>query len=166
MCYYNNGEEFDKIYNKYYNYIFRCCYSILKNTSDSEEVTQTTFAKLVSQRKNFENEENVKAWLIKVAKNQSINMTKSWWKSKRKDADIAQIKVTYKSKDAKYDELHNKISILPSKYKEPLLMHYFQGYDLKSISNKLHINENTVKTNIKRGKEKIKKFYFKEGGNK
>ena len=41
-------------------------------------------------------------------------------------------------------------------------MYYSQGYTASEISSILNINENTVRTKLKRGKEKIRNNYNNE----
>ena len=39
------------------------------------------------------------------------------------------------------------------------MMHFSDGYTTKEISKKLHINENTIRTKIKRFRERVKEEY-------
>lgn len=56
------------IVEKYSDMILRIAYQNLKNKSDSEDVTQDTFMKLIKQS-TFRDEAYMKAWLIKVTIN-------------------------------------------------------------------------------------------------
>ena len=68
-------EDFIKFYKKYYNDVFRLAYSYTLNSQDSEDICQRTFTKFYKylKRNNFE-EEKVKAFLFKVAINDSKNI--------------------------------------------------------------------------------------------
>lgn len=46
---------------------------------------------------------------------------------------------------------------LPQKYKNILYLHYYEGYKINEIAHILHINENTVKSRLKRGRQLLKK---------
>ena len=46
---------------------------------------------------------------------------------------------------------------LPRKYKNVLYLHYYEGYKTFEIAEMLNMNENTVKSHLKRGRELLKK---------
>ena len=47
---------------------------------------------------------------------------------------------------------------LKENYRRPLYLFYYEDYSIKEIAALLHIPENTVKTNLKRGREQVKKL--------
>lgn len=154
MRFSNNDVLFSEYYEKYANYIYKIGYMYLKNSHDAEEAVQHAFSKLYTYKKEFDTEEHVKAWLIRVTSNYCKNELKHWWKIKREDFDITNV-ITYNRENDKTD-IKNKVMNLPEKYKLPIVLFYYDGYDIKTISSIINKNENTVKTLLKRGKEKLK----------
>ncbi|MGL5313024.1 MAG: RNA polymerase sigma factor, partial [Peptostreptococcaceae bacterium] len=59
-------------------------------------------------------------------------------------------------------DLYNAIDILEEKFKTPIILQYFQDMTIKEIAQILESNENTIKTYIRRGKQKLYKI-LKEG---
>ena len=57
---------------------------------------------------------------------------------------------------AKHEEMKRmldaSLGLLDPKYREPLVLYYFEDLDLKSISQVLHIPVSTIATRIKKGK--------------
>ena len=47
----------------------------------------------------------------------------------------------------------------PQKYRDVLYLYYIEQYRVKEIAEILKLNENTVKTRLKRGREALKKIY-------
>ena len=45
---------------------------------------------------------------------------------------------------------------LPIKYREVLILHYYDDYKIREIAELLQMSENTVKTRLVRGREKLK----------
>lgn len=45
---------------------------------------------------------------------------------------------------------------LPTRYKNILYLYYYEGYKINEIASMLHIKENTVKSRLKRGRNKLK----------
>jgi len=65
--------------------VYRVAYSYVKNRSDAEDITQEVFLKLYRAEDKFVSDENVKAWLIRVAINMSKNSLSSFWCKHKSD---------------------------------------------------------------------------------
>ena len=63
------NQNFQNIYDRQVDTVYRVCYSFMKNHADAEDLTQETFLKLLSSGKQFENVRHEKAWLIVTASN-------------------------------------------------------------------------------------------------
>ena len=61
--------EFDELYQSYFKDIYRYVYSLSKNESISEEITQETFYKALRSINSFDGEKDIRAWLFTIAKN-------------------------------------------------------------------------------------------------
>lgn len=53
-------------------------------------------------------------------------------------------------------QLANSIMQLPLKYREIILLFYYEELSIQEISELINMNENTVKTRLNRGREKLK----------
>ena len=67
---------------KYKDNLFAVAFNVCKSPEDAEDIVQDTFVAYHTSRKDFENEEHVKAWLIRVAINRAINVNRSFWRKK------------------------------------------------------------------------------------
>ena len=56
-------------------------------------------------------------------------------------------------------DIQNALKILKENEKVAILLHYDKGYSHNEIAKIMDIPLGTVKTNILRGKEKLKKYY-------
>ena len=52
---------------------------ICRNQQDAEDVVQDTFIQYHTYKKEFDTEEHIRAWLIRVAINKAKNITRSFW---------------------------------------------------------------------------------------
>ena len=84
---FRTDEEITRVYNKFVDTVYRVCFMMLKNADETEDAVQNVFIKYINCGTAFESDENVKAWLIVVAKNECKNMLKHWFRSKRTDID-------------------------------------------------------------------------------
>lgn len=62
-------------------------------------------------------------------------------------------------------QLLNQVLSLPMKYREVIILFYFEEFSVNEIADSLSINQNTVRTRLNRGKGKLKNIIqSKRGG--
>ena len=59
------------------------------------------------------------------------------------------------------DDMMWAVLQLPEKYRNFLYLFYYEDYSIKEIAQSLEMPENTVKTNLKRGRQALKEFLEK-----
>ena len=128
---------------------------ILKNAFDAEDAVQSVFLKLLNTPLTFTDHEHEKAWLIKTSGNFCKDMLKSWWKRKRVDIETLP-DIASKDEDTLTDDVVAKLFALPEKYRIVLHLYYFEEYSVKEISELLNVNESTIRSQMQRGREKLK----------
>ena len=62
-------EEFEEIYKKYFDTLYRISFLHMKNDADALDVVQDVFVKVLSGKVTFLGEEQLKAWLLVTASN-------------------------------------------------------------------------------------------------
>ena len=55
----------------YQDNLFAVAFNICQNTQDAEDVIQDTFVQYYTTKKEFDSEEHIRAWLIRVAVNKA-----------------------------------------------------------------------------------------------
>ena len=73
-------ERFAYLAEKYIDTVFRVAFSYLKSREDADDVTQEVFMKLYSVNTEFESEEHIRNWLIRVTINQCRRQFRSPWR--------------------------------------------------------------------------------------
>ena len=150
----SSPNDIDEIYTKNMEMVYRICFMILKNSADAEDAVQAVFIKLIQSKPIFTDTEHQKAWLIVTAQNTCKNNIKSWWNRIKVSFDDTlehQLQTEMHTQDTVEDVLR-----LPSKYKLPIYLHYYEGYSSKEIADMLNINESTLRSRLKVGREKLK----------
>ena len=66
---------FEGAVERYGDTVFRLAYSYLKNRADAEDVMQETLLKLYLERKPFRSPEHERYWVVRVAVNESKNLS-------------------------------------------------------------------------------------------
>ncbi len=145
-------ELFSEIYHKYVDTIFRISFSFLKNEDDAKDAVQEVFIKLLNSKKEYENEEHLKAWLIVTTSNYCKNIVSSWWWKRKNIEENA----AYREGTAGEDELLSLVLELPDKYKIPVYLYYYEGYNSREISRIWGKPESTIRTYLQKAKKLLK----------
>ena len=64
----------------YQNNLFTAAFNICQNQMDAEDAVQETFVQYYTSRKEFENEQHIRAWLLRVVINKAKNINRTFWK--------------------------------------------------------------------------------------
>lgn len=110
--------EYERIFNKYGDVLYRVVYCYCKNKADSEDVLQNVFLKLYLSDIDFDGEEHIKNWLFKAAVNNALNIRKSRWHS------FQEIPENYEMKTKEQSGVYEAIMRLPDKYRIVILLFF------------------------------------------
>lgn len=159
------GMSYEEVIEKYSDYITRMCVVWTQNEEAAKDCFQNTFIKLYKCSKTFNDSEHLKAWLLRVARNECNDYHKSFW-NKNVSVGLDKEKLENVHKDSgnsmrelQYDSdteiLINALRRIPLKYREILVLYYYQEYTTKEISDILQLSVNTVKSRLRRVREKL-----------
>lgn len=148
------GLTYEQVVTKYKQTVGAVCVMRLKNYADAEDCFQNTFFKLYRSSPDFNDENHLKAWLIRVAINECnkyIRKNKPFVSLEKTNADVVYFPID------KCD-MSWALFKLDEKYREVLYLFYAEDYKISEIAQILNKNENSVKTLLRRGKEKLKQI--------
>jgi len=146
------------ILDEYGNSILRLAYSYLHNMSDAEDILQDTLFQYMRKAPKFENGEHEKAWLLRVAANLSKNKIK--YNKIRETDELMEELIAEKEEDLSF--VWEAVKALPEKYREVIHLFYQEGLSTREISEVLKRKESTVRSDLLRGRDKLKNI-LKEG---
>ena len=143
-----------RILNLYENDILRMAYSSLHNMEDAEDMVQDTV--ICYWQKPPENMDMAKekAWLLTVASNLSKNKIR--YKKLRKTDELLDTFAQEEREDLSF--VWEAVKSLPVKYREAVHLFYYEGYPTRDIAQILHRNESSVRSDLRRGREQLKKI--------
>jgi RNA polymerase sigma-70 factor (ECF subfamily) len=149
------AQEFEEIYHKYKQSLYRIAYTYVRNESDAEDILQDVFTTRLYYKKAFESEEHEKRWLIRVTVNTSKNYLNVFWRKKKVYMeDLESMAIGQNNIETK--EVLEAVLSLPQKCKAPMYLHYYEGYTCKEIGEILGCKESTIKMRLKKGRELLK----------
>jgi RNA polymerase sigma-70 factor (ECF subfamily) len=143
---------------------------IYVSKEDAEDILQEVFLKVYKNINGYNSKYKFSSWIYRIAHNQAVSFLR-----KKKDVEIVQDKDIFDNipsdvdiehefmQDLKSTEIENLLSKLDRKYRDVLVLRYFEEMEYNEISEILHIPSGTVASLINRGKEKFKLLIEKHG---
>ena len=147
----------------YGDQITKLAYSYLKDWNQAQDVAQDV---LLSCYKNYENRSQItsyKAWIYRVTINRSKDILKSSFLKKvvLNNSLVKLIHAVDHSPEAtvlqneENKQLIEAVFALPIEYREVVLLYYYEELDSKEISEIIRISENTVRTRLRRARDRL-----------
>ena len=152
----------EDIYRRNIDTVYATAFLHLKNKSDAEDAAQTVFMKYLAASPDFTDENHEKAWFILTTRNHCRNMLKHWWNRLKTDTENEESCVSAFAGE-KDGDLTEMLMTLPEKYRELIYFYYYEEYSVKEISHITGKNESTIRTQLARAREKLKKKLERKG---
>lgn len=147
-------EAFSELIKYYQKDLYNIAKCKLHNEDDICDAVQETILNAYNHITTLINPYKFKSWLIKILINEC---NKIYLKYKNNCLEINdELDLFAKDISNSNIEFLDLINKLNSDEKEIFILYYKEGYNTKEISKILNINQNTVRSKISRGKEKIK----------
>ena len=147
----------ETIVRTYADMVYKIAYRYVANPTDADDVFSETFLTYFKKERTFHDEEHRKAWLIRVTINCAKDMLKSKSPWEELNDSVAEEDSPALSPEEHLD-LHAAIQQLRLEYREAICLYYLEGLSVQDIAAVLGRSENTVKTHLARGREKLRKF--------
>ena len=152
------GRTAQRLLEEYGNAILRMAYSYLHNMADAEEILQDTLMKYLQAAPALASAAHEKAWLLRVAANLSKNRIDY---NRLRDADeLSDTLAAEEREDRSF--LWEAVKELPQNYRAAIHLYYHEGYSTAEIAQILNRRESSVRSDLRRGRERLKAI-LKEG---
>lgn len=156
-------EEMKTILDSHGEYLIRLAYFYVKDWATAEDIMQDVFISYYRKSAQFDHRASLKTYLSKITVNKCHDHLRSW-KNRRSlfSNSLGGLISNTKSPEETYvqhteqSNLTNKILELPVKYREVILLFYYQEFTSKEISEMVGCSENTVKTRLRRAKDLLR----------
>ena len=145
-------QEVSAAVEKYADMLKRICTLYLKNPADVEDALQEVFLKFFLNAGSLTGEEHQKAWLCRVAFNRCKDMVKSFWR--KNVVSIEEMEIPCETPEE--GELMQAVLQLPLLDRQLIYLHYYEGYTAPEIADILQKNLNTVYSQLRRAKQRLK----------
>ena len=165
QCKQNDRKAQLRLYNQYCDGMYIVANRFVKNSMEAEDIVQESFIKAFKKLDQYKAEVTFGAWLKRIVVNTSIDSLKAK-KQRLMELEEVHLKVVdAKTEDdwmfedsISIDDIKSAIESLPDKYKYVVMLYLIEGYDHQEISEILHISEVASRTQLSRGKVKLKEL--------
>ena len=148
------GLSYEQAVRRYADCVTKVCSVHLDNAADAEDCFQNTFIKLYTKSPEFNDEEHLKAWLLRVAINECKSCTRS---NRRRNAAPQPENFAPSTEDA--CDISWALNLVEFRYRQVLYLYYCERYKIDEIASILGKNKNTVKSMLSRGRDRLRMIY-------
>lgn len=143
----NTEDLFDRMVLEYQLPLKRLCFMYLRDMSLAEDAVQETFLKVYKSLRQFRDDCSMKTWIMKIGVNTCKDMLRSAWfrhHDRRVTPDDLHIAAGDDSRDEEAEALGQAILKLPVRYKDVILLYYYQDMNQAEIADILRTSVSTV----------------------
>lgn len=155
----NTEEIFSRLVSQYQEQLLHMCAAYLRDRSAAEDAVQETFLKAYRALPGFRGECSEKTWLMRIAMNTCRDMTRSAWfrhVDRKITPEVLQLPAEQKDQDDEKEDLVQAIQKLPGKYKDALLLYYYQDMSQEEVAQALNTSPSMISKRLKHAREKLR----------
>jgi RNA polymerase sigma-70 factor (ECF subfamily) len=161
---FHNKRAFDQLVRKYQSPVRRFFLNqTLGDEMLSDDLAQDTFIKAYVNITKFKGMSSFSTWLMRIAYNVFYDHVRASRPTEDIDTSKAVASKTASGSDSLKMDIYAALALLKPDERSCITMQLIDGYPIDQISKITGIPENTVKSHLKRGKEKMAN-YLKENG--
>lgn len=138
----------------YQQNLFAAAFSVCRSVQDAEDAVQDTFLQYHTIPKEFENQQHIKAWLLRVVINRAKNIAASFWR--RNTMPLEEYLLSLPFQEPEDRSLMEAVLALPEKYRTVIHLFYYEDYSVRDIGSILRLTQAAVKTRLSRGRKLLK----------
>ena len=165
----NQPELYGEIIRRYQEKLTRYVRRFTPSEALREDILQEVFIKAYRNLNDFDVTRSFSSWIYRITHNESINHLKKasrepliideWeWEVPDERLDLG-IQIDQKDRG---ENVRQALQKLKEKYREPLILYFFEDKSYEEISDILRLPRNTVGTLISRGKAQLKSVLEKK----
>ncbi len=133
---------------------YRYAYPVLLSKQDAEDAVSETILKAFEHLNDLKHIHKMKSWMFQILANTCKTSL-----SKRKTISNDRYENVQDTQNREeYMDLYSCICSMEPKFREVVILYYFDELKTREIAKILNISEGTVKSRLSRAREKLKKY--------
>ena len=139
----------------YRDRLFAAAFQVCGNAADAEDAAQESLLRYHTSEKQFESEQHIRAWLLRVSINCAKNLSRSFFR--RNTVPLETYMETLEFDSGESREIFRAVMNLPEKYRVVIHLYYYEDYTVAEIGKILGLTQSNVKARLSRGRQLLKK---------
>ena len=139
----------------YRDRLFAAAFQVCGNAADAEDAAQEALLRYHISEKQFESEQHIRAWLLRVAINCAKNVSRSFFRRNTVPLEDYMDSLEFDSGESR--EIFREVMNLPETYRLVIHLYYYEDYTVTEIGRILGLTESNVKVRLSRGRQLLKK---------
>ena len=140
----------ETVIEKYKQNLYAAAFSVCRSPEDSEDAVQDAFIKYHTSVKEFETEEHLRAWLIRITVNRAKDIASSY--RRRNSVPLEEYTASVPFETREESELFTAVMSIREKYRTVIHLFYYEDYTVAEIADILHLTQSNVKVRLNRGR--------------
>ena len=140
----------EELVNTYETTLYRAALAILGDAHEAEDAVQDTFLRALRAWPGFRGDCAVETWLVRIAINVCKRQLRSPWRLLRAPQESLD-SLRMEGPEPPDDTLVRAIQALPPKYREGIILYYYQEWKAWEIAQRLHVPVSTVTVRLRSG---------------
>ena len=161
---FRNKKAFDQLVRKYQSPVRRFFLNqTLGDEQLSDDLAQETFIKAYVNITKFRGMASFSTWLMRIAYNVFYDEVRSRKQTEDVDTSVSAARQTTTASESLKMDIYAALALLKPDERTCITLQLLDGYPIDQIAKVTGIAENTVKSHLHRGKEKMAN-YLKQNG--
>ena len=160
----DNRAAIERMMTAYGGSLLRMCTLQLRDAQMAEDAVQETFLKAYRKLDSFRGESSELSWLTAIAIRVCRDIQRSaWLRRVDRRVDIDTLPEPSRPEDYPDHTVIQEVMALPPKYREVIVLRYYQGLTMRGTADALHISLTAVKARLDRAnnvlRDRLKEWY-------
>ena len=151
-------QRLTRLVRQYQTDLLRICYIQLHDTALAEDAVQETYLKAYRSMPAFRGDCSEKTWLMRITVNVCRDMLRSaWFRHLDRRITLEQLPEPIAQPSEEDCFLTVEVMRLPQKYREAVLLYYYEAMTTDEIAQALGVAKSTVSARLEQGRQALRK---------
>ncbi|WP_428909907.1 RNA polymerase sigma factor [Niallia sp. Krafla_26] len=150
---------FKELYIQHVDKALRVATGITRNKEQAKDAVQETFIRVYRYIDQYDLSKPFEPWFYRILTNECMRLLQKEARTSTFDPSELEYEANYEEKESEdFSHLYQAIQSLHDMYRIPILLKYIKGFSEKEIAQVLELKQNTVKSRLFQGREKLRRI--------
>ena len=158
--------EIDRLMEQYGSSLLRMSALYLKDADLAQDAVQETFIKAYRHLNDYRGDSSEKTWLTTICVNTCRDMLRTAWFRHQSRIDMNSLPERTAYFTFPDNTVLTEVMRLPVKYREVVLLRYYEGLKLKEVASALRLSDGKVRSRLNKAnsilRERLKGWHYDE----